>query len=78
MHEAVSELIDPPSPFAPTQEWQDFLREMSSVNAPSPRVREMIALAKWEMNAPYRTMIERKHQEERPRAPYPRPVSRQG
>ena len=39
-------LIDPPSPFAPLQEWIAFLKEMESIEPRTAQVQEAIDLAK--------------------------------
>lgn len=38
--------IDPPSPFAPLEEWQAFLEEMQSVETRTPQIQEAIDEAK--------------------------------
>ena len=41
--------IDPPSPFAPTKEWREFLDEMRAIPRPNADVKKHIALAEEEM-----------------------------
>lgn len=46
-------IIDPPSPFATTKEWEDFLSEMRAMTATTDEdketVQQMIALAESEL-----------------------------
>lgn len=38
--------IDPPSPFAPLRDWEEFLKEMQSVRPVTPDIEAAIAEAK--------------------------------
>lgn len=44
-------IIDPPSPFAPTKEWREFLFELEKIRDPDNDVKRHIEIAKAEIKA---------------------------